>query len=239
MKWFKGLKALLLSKVQTPGPDKEALYIDTVLTTLRDNQQSVNIQFYRCQTPFVSTILYVDPAREFILLDEMNHNEGDLLAINAEPFAVKAQCGEDIIIFEGRVGRIQSLRGLRCYRVYYPSAMAHSKRRGCPRYILPEDKKADLLVTHFPHIKTLIKDISMVGVSIAIPKHLRHVLHALMESNECRLVFHNAPGMSFSIGLKNFRNDFDGQQLILGCQFLNLDNTKLKLLGQLLAQVKA
>ncbi len=238
MKWFKVLKAFLLSKVQTPGPDLEALYIDRALTTLRDLQQSVTIQFYRCQTPFVSTVLYVDPAHEFILLDEMNHNEGDLLAINAEPFAVKAQCGEDIIIFEGRVSRIQSLRGSRCYRIAYPRTIAHSKRRGCPRYILPEDKKADLFVTHFPHIKTMIKDISMVGVSIAIPKHLRNVLHALMEANECRLVFHNAPGLSFTIGLKNFRNDFDGQQLILGCQFLNLDNVKLKLLAQLLTQAK-
>lgn len=238
MKWLKVLKTFVLSKVKTPEPDQESIYIEQALTTLRDQQQPVTIQFYRCQTPFVSTILYIDPAREFILLDEMSHHEGDLLAINAEPFAVKAQHGEDIIIFEGLVRRIQSLRGLRCYRVSYPRAMAHSKRRGCPRYILPEDKKADLFVTHFPHIKTMIKDISMVGVSIAIPKHLRNVLQALLEANECRIVFHNAPGLSFDIGLKNFRNDFDGQQLILGCQFLDLDNIKLKLLAQLLAQSK-
>jgi len=238
MKWLSSISALALNKVKKPSPDVEALYIERVLTTLRDQQQSINIQFYRCQTPFVCTVLYIDPAREFILLDEMNHNEGDHLAINAESFAVKAQCGEDIVIFEGQVSRIQTLRGLRCYRVAYPKVIAHSKRRGCPRYVLPENKKADLLVTHFPHIKTMIKDISMVGVSIAIPKHLRNVLHSLLEANECRLVLHNAPGMSFALGLKNFRNDFDGQQLILGCQFLNLDNIKLKMLAQLLAQAK-
>lgn len=238
MKWLAGIKTFIESKFKAPTPDKEALYLDKVLTTLRDQQQSVTVQFYRCQTPFVSTVLYIDPSREFILLDEMNHQEANLLAINAEPFAVKAQCGEDVVIFEGQVSRIQTLRGLRCYRVAYPKAVAHSKRRGCPRYILPEDKKADLLVTHFPHIKTSIKDISMVGVSIGIPRHLRNVLHALMEASECRLVFHNAPGMSFTIGLKNYRNDFDSQQLILGCQFLNLDNIKLKLLAQILAEAQ-
>lgn len=236
MKWLAALKSLSPLKAKAPTIDHEALYINHVLTFLRDHQQSVSVQFYRCQTPFVSTVLYVDTQREFILLDEMNHQEGNLLAINAEPFAIKAQCGEDIVIFEGQVSRIQSLRGTRCYRVAYPTVAAHSKRRSCPRFVLPDDKKADLFVTHFPHIKALIQDISMVGVSIAIPRHLRHVLHALMEASEFRIVFGKAPGQSFLLALKNYRNDFDGHQLILGCQFINLDNTRLKLLAQMLAK---
>lgn len=235
MKWLAALQSFLPQKSKAPAIDHEAVYINNVLTTLRDQQQSVSVQFYRCQTPFVSTILYVDPQREFILLDEMNHQEGNLLSINAEPFAVKAQCGEDLVIFEGQVSRIQALRGIRCYRVAYPKVIAHSKRRGCPRFVLTEDKKADLFVTHFPHIKALIKDISMVGISVAIPRHLRHVLHALMEATEFRIVFAKAPGQSFALKLKNYRNDFDGHQLILGCQFINLDNARLKLLAQMLA----
>lgn len=238
MKWLAGLKSLFSIKARASYVNSEEVYIDRALCTLRDRQQSVTVQFYRCQTPFVSTIIYVDPQREFILMDEMNHNEGNLLAVNAEPFAVKAQHGEELVIFEGKVNRIQTLRGLRCYRVDYPKAMAHSKRRGCPRYVLPDEKKADLFVTHLPHIKAMIKDISMVGVAIAIPRQLRHVLHALLDGTESRLILPSAPGQGFAITVKNYRNDFDNQQLILGCEFINLDNTRLKLLAKLLTQVK-
>ncbi|MGE3320351.1 MAG: flagellar regulator YcgR PilZN domain-containing protein [Candidatus Berkiella sp.] len=236
MKWLRVFKSLLPVKDKATYVDSEVLYIDRALCALRDRQQSITVQFYRCQTPFVSTILYVDPTREFILLDEMNHNEGNLLAVNAEPFAVKAQYGEELVIFEGKVNRIQAMRGIRCYRVDYPKAMAHSKRRGCPRFVLPDDKKADLFVTHLPHIKAIIKDISMVGVAIAIPRQLRHVLHALLDGTESRLILPNAPGQGFAITVKNYRNDFDHQQLILGCEFVNLDNTRLKLLAKLLTQ---
>lgn len=235
MNWLKRWLDLFDKKRRKQQAVTEDVYVDRVLTTLRDQQQAVNIQFYRYQTPFVSTVLYIDPAREFLLLDEINHDEGNLHALNAEPFVIKAQCGEDLVIFEGQVSRLQALRGMRCYRIAYPKNVAHSKRRGCPRFVLQE-KKADLFVKHFPHIKAYIKDISMVGVSICLPKHLRNVLHAFSEVNECRIVLQHAPAHSFAATLKNYRNDFDNQQLILGCEFINLDNTRLKLLAQLVTQ---
>ncbi len=237
MNWLKRCQNLFRKKRNEQKAITEDLYIERALTTLRDKQQAVNIQFYRYQTPFVSTVLYISPAHDFLLLDEINHAEGNLHALNAEPFVVKAQCGEDLVIFEGQVSRLQALRGMRCYRIAYPKNVAHSKRRGCPRFALQE-KKADLFVKHFPHIKAYIKDISMVGVSICLPKHLRNVLNAFAEVNECRIVLQHAPTYSFSATLKNYRNDFDNQQLILGCEFTNLDNTRLKLLAQLITQAK-
>lgn len=239
MKWLKHCQALLRrhKKRDVPQAVTEDLYIDQALTMLRDQQLSINIQFYRYHTPFVSTVLYIDPAREFLLIDEINHAEGNLHALNAEPFVIKAQCGEDLVVFEGQVTRLQALRGMRCYRIHYPKNVAHSKRRGCPRFAL-EEKRADLFVQHFPHIKAYIKDISMVGVSICLPKHLRNVLNAFAETNECRIVLQHAPTYSFAATLKNYRNDFDNQQIILGCEFTHLDNTRLKLLAQLVTQAK-
>ncbi|HRE32666.1 MAG TPA: flagellar brake protein [Candidatus Berkiella sp.] len=232
MKWLDIFKRPLRQRLTKEKNEAEALFLDSVLTTLYKHECAVNVQFYRFQTPFLSTVLYVDPARRFILIDEINHHEGHQLALQGEPFAIKAQCGEDFVVFEGKVNSVQPFNSSTCYRLGYPNAIAHSKRRDCPRHPITHDNKIDLFITPFPRFKAFIKDVSMMGVSICIPKHLRNVIHTLVQNNECRLIFQQEPTLSFAFTLKHYRHEND--QLILGCQFEQLDNTRLKVLAKML-----
>jgi c-di-GMP-binding flagellar brake protein YcgR len=227
------------SKVAKRQVEAQIHYISNILEQLRNQKCSLTIQFYCSKTPFVSTVLYLDPAKQFILLDQINHSAGDLLAKKGERFIVKVQCGEDHVIFESKVDSIQTLHGSHCYRLAYPNTIAHSKRRASPRFILSENKKADLFIAHFPHIKTTIRDISLVGISFSIPRHLRNVLHSLARENECRLLFQSLPTHSFIVEMKNYRFDFDKQQLTLGCEFKNLDNIRLKFLAKMLTSLNS
>lgn len=236
MKWLNFFKRRSQQRLAKENDEKEALYLDTVLITLFKYQCAVNVQFYRFKTPFLSTVLFVDPGHRFILIDEINHDEGHQLALQGESFVIKAQCGEDFVVFEGQVTSVQSFNGNSCYRVTYPKAIAHSKRRDCPRHLISQDNKVDLFIASFPRFKAFIKDVSMLGVSICIPKHLRNVVNTLLEKNECRLIFQQEPTLSFSFSLKHYRHDFENGQLILGCQFEQLDNIRLKVLAKMINQ---
>ncbi|MCS5711451.1 flagellar brake protein [Candidatus Berkiella aquae] len=234
MKWLNFFKRRLNHRLAKERDEKEALFLDTVLATLFKHECAVNIQFYRFKTPFLSTVLYVDPAHRFILMDEINHDEGHNLALQGESFVIKAQCGEDFVVFEGQVHSVQSFNGHSCYRVTYPKAIAHSKRRDCPRLPINHNNKIDLFIAPLPRFKAFIKDVSMLGVSICIPKHLRNVVHTLLENHDSRLIFQQEPTLSFAFSLKHYRHDFENGQLILGCQFEQLDNTRLKVLAKMM-----
>ncbi len=248
MKVITHLKNLLPKKKKTQAImtvpentelENERLY-EKILQNLKNQRAPLSIKFGHSPSPYVSMLLDIDVNRKFIIIDEINNEEGHRQMCMSEPFTLSGRDNGIFVLFQSKIIDFGTIHGISFYRLPYPRHIEYLQRRVTPRLAIPLEMAmhVDFLLPGQPYVRTNIVDISLSGLRFSISRNVKSILENVIKIDHCRLITPFASPQEFTLEIKHCRYELNKQQTIVGCQFVDMDNVGLKFLSSLINRLQ-
>lgn len=221
------------SEKVTHGPQ-----IAGLLKRVRDQRVLLSVRVPGSDAVFNSLLLDVDPARNFILLDELNPHSGHELACKTRQLRIHCQCQGVELSFVSTIEIGQGQRGVSFYRAPLPEAINYLQRRGSYRIriglnmhipvALPLDTES--------RIEGELFDLSMGGLGANFPSTVELTRGQVIES--CTLELPNSEPLATEIEIRFVRVDNANLCQRIGASFRNLGSQQQNLLRRIVTQLE-
>lgn len=217
----------------THGPQ-----IAGLLKRVRDQRVLLSVRVPGSDVIYNSLLLDVDPARNLILLDELNPSTGHELACKARQLRIRCQCqGVELsFVCPIEIGKGQS--GVSFYRAPLPDSINYLQRRGSYRIRIGLNMHIPVALPLAPEtrLEGELFDLSMGGLGANLPNQIELTRGQIIES--CTLELPNGEPLTTEIEIRFVRIDRASQSQRIGASFRNLAPQQQSLLRRIVTQLE-
>lgn len=209
-----------------------------LLKRIRDQRVLLSVRVPGSDAVYNSLLLDIDPARNVILLDELNPQAGHELACKARQLRVHCQCQGVELSFVSQIEIGRGQNGVWFYRAPLPQSINYLQRRGSYRIriglnmqipvAMPLDAEA--------RIEGELFDLSMGGLGANLPSRTELTRGQIIES--CTLALPNSEPLTAEIEIRFVRVDKANQTQRIGASFRNLSPQQQTLLRRIVTQLE-
>lgn len=217
----------------THGPQ-----IAGLLKRVREQRVLLSVRVPGSETIYNSLLLDVDPARNFILLDELNPSAGHELACKVRQLRVHCQSQGVELSFITPIEIGQGENGISFYRAPLPESINYLQRRGSFRIRIGLNMRiaVTLPLAGETRLEGELFDLSIGGLGANLPSRIELDRGQIIES--CTLEFPNSPPLTTEIEIRFVSVDKANQTQRIGASFRNLDPPRQNQLRRIVTQLE-
>lgn len=217
----------------THGPQ-----IAGLLKRVRDQRVLLSVRVPGSEAVYNSLLLDVDPARNIILLDELNPSAGHELACKARQLRIRCQCQGVELSFVCPIEIGKGQNGVSFYRAPLPESISYLQRRGSYRIRIGLNMHISvaLPVASEARIEGELFDLSMGGLGANLPNRIELAHGQIIES--CTLALPNCEPLTAEIEIRFVRIDKANQNQRIGASFRNLNPQQQTQLRRIVTQLE-
>jgi c-di-GMP-binding flagellar brake protein YcgR len=217
----------------THGPQ-----IAGLLKRVREQRVLLSVRVPGSEAVYNSLLLDVDPARNILLLDELNPSAGHELACKARQLRIRCQCQGVELSFVCPIEIGQTKNGVSFYRAPLPESISYLQRRGSYRIRIGLNMHISvaLPVAGETRIEGELFDLSMGGLGANLPSRIELAHGQIIES--CTLTLPNSEPLTTEIEIRFVRIDKANQSQRIGASFRNLSPQQQTQLRRIVTQLE-